>query len=134
MNTKLLKGKVRISRWTGGGNPHTGITISLVDEISRSQCVEIHLTIEALGMCLTQSEQECEFEWRPDVVGMTVENKTEVVLYDCTNKDQKVLDKALAPFEVDGWKARRSDMSNHHRRTPSGEQRVVFLRHVKAHE
>lgn len=133
MLPETLKGKVRISRWHGADKTghHTGIIISLTDELSRSQCVEIHLSVEALGECLTQSEQPCEFEWRPDVVGKVAENKEEIVPFNFTEKSKEKMDKAVAPFEVDGWFARRDDMVNHHRRVGNDQQRVTFFRHVE---
>lgn len=131
MPQEKQKGTFRISRWHSNGDQSTGITISLVDELSNSECVEIHCTVEALGMALTCSQQECEFEWRPQVVGKRAENKTEIVPISFTEKNEKKIAKALAPFEVDGWHARRSDLGNHHCRIPDGKhQRVVFFRHV----
>lgn len=126
------KGNASISRWTSSGDPHTGITITLNDETSGTQCVEIHLTIEAFAIAITGgSHQKCEFEWRPGNVGKFAENKEEIVTVDWTEKSEAKIRKALAPFEKDGWSARRSDVTNHHMRTEAGKQRVTFFRFVE---
>lgn len=62
-------------------------------------------------------------------IGMEAQSKTEDVPFDWTTRGEAAINKALKPFEVDGWKARRSDMTNHHYTTDMGQQ-VVFFRHV----
>lgn len=131
--SKKLKGKISLSRYTSNVRPD-GVTISLIDESSGVQCVEIEISIETLGYIITGlSHQECTFEWRPDFVGMIRENKTEIIPFTATNyktRDQESA-AALAPYEVDGWKGSITDMTNGHCRTPSG-QRVGFRRFVPA--
>lgn len=127
-----LKGKVSITRWHGNKEPYTGITITLIDELSGCQCVEIEISPEQLGLAVTGSQQDCEFQWRPQNVGMKSEHKTETVPFDGTREDRKAQEKAVAPFEVDGWKCSDfSSLYNHHRNVGGKNYRVGFTRYVQ---
>lgn len=86
--------------------------------------------------------QDCEFEsFVSKFTGTKAENKEELVpVPDWEGRQTEGWQaRALAPFEVDGWHARSTDIDNHHRsvRKTNKEtsevcqfQNVVFFRHV----
>lgn len=129
-----LKGKLDIHKYTSSCG-EGGVKIILIDESSRTQCVEIDISLEAFAQALFGlSHQECMFELWTEVVGKKHENKTEIVPFKCDSYDKKVREKAakeaLKQFEVDGWMAREDDMHNGNKRTENG-QRVAFHRYVE---
>lgn len=133
MERKLFKGTISLSRTHGGGHGAL-IHISIIDQISRTEFFDGFMSVEDFGNMITGlGFRPIEFEFRPDRVGMRPENKVEIVdrpkSYDSKTK-QNEIDKALAPFEVDGWRADRSDLTNHHRRVGNDKVRVRFFRHV----
>lgn len=133
---KKLQGKITISRYTVGPN-RSGITIRLEDETSGVECVEIELTVDALGLAITGAScQPCEFELRPAFVGKIREYKTEVIPFDLKNynKQKAEAKAALKPYEIDGWTGNSNDLLNHHRRIGADSFRVAFHRYVDAPE
>lgn len=112
--TKLLKGRLSISAI----HNHDQVRLTVQDALSRTQFVEVRMTYEALARALTgQGFLQVEFEFRPALVGLKREHKTEVVKvmgnsYDADNDQQ--IEAAFAPYEVDGWRGRRQDAKNHH--------------------
>lgn len=115
-------GSVSITRFSGSSQ---GWHIVLEDETSRTRVVEIELTLEQFAQALG-SHAECEFHsFNTGLVGMKYENKTEVVyipaaiqrvsygMRDAVRNDPLV-QQALAPYEVDGWRADIRDLTNHH--------------------
>lgn len=127
-----MKGHVSITRYTGGPKG-SGITISLTDDLSGCECVEIKLPAQQFGDAVTgHSLTECEFEFRPLHVGMRAENKTEIVPFKPKySRNEGEAKKALKPFEVDGWIGRLSDLRNHHCNVQGQDAyRVVFYRWV----
>lgn len=133
MNHSKLKGRLTISRPRGGNSDY--IEISITDQSSGTEFVSARVGLtdfaEALvGLALV----DCEFDLRPDRVGMKYEHKEEFVpcpiSYARTAADrEKIAAKAFKPFEVDGWKGRIDDLFNPHRRNQEGA-RVVFTRYV----
>ncbi len=114
----------------GGGNFHLYVT----DEISGVRFFDCHMSADQFADFMSNREAQVEGEVSAlHVVGMKAENKTEIVPFDWSGKganQSPKIRKALKPFEVDGWKARVSDLTNHHCRVSAGKQRVVFFRHV----
>ena len=126
----LLAGSVIISRCSGSAVDDTPIHITVDDEISRCRVLEIYMSLEEFAKAITGSYGDAKIEHFPkSPIGMKAENKTEIVPFDSYQDKEKDINAALKPFEVDGWKARRSDMTNGHCRVKNG-QRVVFFRHV----
>lgn len=140
-----LHGKLSISRPSGGGREHPVVTIDLRDELSRCQFLEVEIDPASLTLALTgKGEVPCWFRLRTESpIGQRAETKTEelwmnaIFAFDRGSKRQEAyFDKLLQPYEVDGWKARRSDLTNSHntvRRDHENRkvlQRVVFFRHV----
>lgn len=131
----FLKGTLSISRISGGGEADE-IRVTVRDESSGIEFVEARMSLEQFAQTMFGSrESECSFTLRGvDLVGSIAENKTELVPYDLfKDRSEKAQAKALKPFEVDGWVARGTDISNNHYRTEVGgkpHQAVVFFRHV----
>jgi hypothetical protein len=133
-----LKGKISIGRLYGGGEPE--VIVQIIDDATRVHFVEGRLSLLEFAQVITgQGEVPIELEVRGlDLLGKRREHKTAFVPFDSKyipdeTKRQKAIDKALKPFEIDGWKARREDMENHHRyerdRGVDG-YRVNFVRFV----
>ena len=134
---QTLKGSLRIGGYSGSDS---GIRIELVDELSHCVVVSGTLTYEEFGKVIANMSGKCEFFHNASgLIGMKAENKTEIVAFENPSfaregpKLKAAMDKALKPFEVDGWKGDRDDMLNHHRRVTGG-YRVIFRRHVPAKE
>lgn len=131
---KTFKGKVSISRYSGGKKGH-GISIELQDDSSHVKVFRLEMTPEAFGNAVTGfGYQDCTFDmWDTKLVGMQVETKTEYVEYDSYTRDIPKMQAAVAVFEVDGWKATLEDLCNHHRKSNKGYL-VGFRRYVKIKE
>lgn len=135
-----LKGSISISRpqYSDGRKQ---IEITLIDERSACQAIEVHIGMEAFAEALTGlGRVACDFDFNNSgVVGMVYEHKTEIVpipdsLY---RDDDKRVSEVLSLFEKDGWEGCRSDVTNHHHHSRKGDQlfaRVTFTRHVPATE
>lgn len=127
MSTQTLSGKLSICRNSSGE-----IKIYLIDESSRCEIVDLTISPHDFAEAITgMSHRPCEIEWRIANLGKKHEHKTEDVPCEwLTGKEREEFkNKALAPFEVDGWKADRSCLGNHHCRTKDG-YRVSFHRYV----
>lgn len=150
MRTKL-KGRLTISKphYSSGED---SVEITLVDELSGIEAFMIKATLEDFAKALFSSgHKPCEYEYVPNApLGMLREYKTELVFvpsrYSASSffNDKKREDSGerfVASFEVDGWKASLSDLSNNHHWTreplPPGKKpgsdsmvRVGFIRYV----
>ena len=132
-----MKGKLNISRTSNNsGDPKT-IHIEIIDDISRIHFVDLWMTPEDFGQAVTGlSMQPCEFRHYPAMVGKRHEVKTEIVPFEGWRVKKEQRDskeaEALKPFEVDGWKGRREDLYNGHKRVDRAEggQLVTFTRYV----
>jgi hypothetical protein len=131
-DVKILKGKIIISRASGGQADDKPIHISIEDDLSGCRVLDIYMALDEFAKSITASYGAADIQHFPmSPIGKKVENKSEIVPFNWTLRTSKEEeDAALAPFEVDGWKARRSDLTNHHCRTNKG-QRVVFFRYVE---
>lgn len=136
---KKLKGGITISR-PRGNMEQDYIEISVIDNLSGTQCVTVRIGLATFAEALTGlGHADCEFNFRPELVGMRRENKNEVVPCDHLPYAKEGLPREnlaaplLAPFEVDGWKGRVDDLFNQHNRTKEG-YRVTFVRYVPAKE
>lgn len=136
MNHKKLKGGLTISRPQGSHGPPY-IELSINDDLSGSQFVTVRVSLAEFAEALTgPGHVECEFDFRPDLVGLRRETKDEWIAGDPLPYAREGLPREnlaaprLAPFEVDGWKGRVDDLFNHYRRNREGA-RVTFVRYVK---
>lgn len=135
MSHSKLKGGLSISRPSGNIGPDY-IEIRVVDELSGSQFVSVRVPLAGFAEAVTgRGHVDCEFDFRPELVGLKREHKEEFVPYDdlsyyARHGDRdEVAAEAFAPFEIDGWKGRADDLFNHHRRGKDGS-RVTFIRYV----
>lgn len=130
---KKLSGKITISKTMG--RDESPVFIQIDDEISGCRFVQINMTLENFAEAMFgRGWIPCSLEVNLDApIGMKAEHKEEIVPFNCwsSGKNQEdAISKALSPFEIDGWSARRSDMTNGHCRAGDKGQRVVFFRHV----
>lgn len=133
--SRLLHGTLTISRLHDSHGDDM-MQISLVDRTSQTQCVEIRTTMQALMEALTsEAERPCTFEWRPEHVGKRAEHKIETVPFagkyargSMMSQTEKI--RALAPFEINGWRGEKSDLGNMHRGGTRDGYRVRFTRYV----
>ncbi len=139
--SRILKGKITITRTNSNQPPYDTASITVTDETSAATVIRIRMLPEDWGMALLNvGAQPCTFEiWdNNETIGKELEIKTEVVKLDLPNTythDKDVIDKAITRalkiYEVDGWKARREDFRNMHNRAGNG-YRVTFTRYVAA--
>jgi len=137
----LSSGKIRIGQpHTGGADePERPIRIEITDSTSGVRFCTVHLSPAEFAGILTGTNEECALELYLSTVGMQLESKDVFVpvvlsetIDDFSADTRKLIAEAsLAPFEVDGWKARPGDFGNHHRGSYEKGFRVVFHRHVK---
>lgn len=120
-----MRGKVTIGR-----SSNDVIRISIEDDDAGITFVTAEMSPADFGMMITGlSGVDAEVTVRGlDLVGTRREHKEEFVPCKGSPTDKTAL---LAPFEVDGWGARKSDLGNYHRysRDPEG-YRVMFTRNV----
>jgi hypothetical protein len=131
-------------RMSGGGTPDT-FRLGFQDVASGVHFLSIDISPGDLMCALTGRGTECEMEVRwLELIGLKSEHKTELVQFDQFAKGLRqerkgrddvdrspTVDKALAPFEVDGWVGSSSDLFNGHNRDhKKGAQRVRFYRYV----
>lgn len=134
---KTVKGEISIGRYHGSGVGEESVYISIEDDAAGCMIVEVLMTPHEFAQVLTGSGN------RPGTVkvytdapiGMIREHKTELVpSLDYSKRDNnKAINAVLKPFEVDGWKARKEDLFNHHMKRGNQSQ-VSFVRHVNAPE
>jgi hypothetical protein len=125
-----MNGKITISRTTSNREPDF-IRLRIEDDSSGVNFLDIRMSLENFAKVITGFGYiDCEFELYAQNVGMTSESKTEIVplkdKYFATDEQRQ---EALKPFEIDGWKARQSDIKNHHNYSNEGIK-VVFTRFV----
>lgn len=136
-----LRGTISLTRSMGSRN---SFRLDLTDESSRALAVEVEIMPEDFANFMSTRPAACRFRFNDSgVVGMQAENKTELVPFDCFSKAPKVgadsrtkaAIKALAPFEVDGWKGEARDLWNYHNREKGmldrPHQKVAFHRYVR---
>lgn len=135
---KPLSGRLTISRCNTGV-----VRLELIDDRSFSRVVEIEISKEEFAEALfAHAQRPCSFELSDlSLVGKRREHKQELVYVPDVVRITKESDatKLLKSFEVDGWRGRLSDLTNHHNWTreplPKGKKegrmvRVTFVRYV----
>lgn len=123
---KKFRGKLTLSFPTGGKEGRAA-RISLDDDSSGVPVVQVELTMEEFGLFISGlAMRPCEYEaGNSALFGASREVKSEQVVWgDATKED------AVAPFEVDGWRARLSDVGNYHNRISHDIYNVMFFRFV----
>lgn len=138
----------KICKWALGLGMHKGkftitspcnsdgrryISITIIETLSLTEFISVELDHAAFAEALTGlSRQDCEFELRPDCVGMQRETKVEILNVTKLGykRDSKEDAEFLKPYEVDGWKGRADDLHNGHN-GPEKARKVNFKRHIK---
>lgn len=130
-----LKGKISVSRFSTNKEPYHGISIEITDESSGTLVVEVTMTPEQFGNAISGlGHVECLFDFgNSDLIGKRREAKTVAIPLNKSpyKLQDSEIDDILADYEVNGWKARRSDFKNSHK---YGKDlvNVVFVRFVDA--
>ena len=116
-----IKGRLSISRITSNEPRGGWIRITLEDGSSSVQFAEVDIDFKQFGQAISgMSGQLCDIELRQlDLVGKKMEHKFELVPVPITldKKDKKLIkliETIFAPYEIDGWVARRDDIFNYH--------------------
>lgn len=139
-----LPGKLTIVRAENENGPL--IRLHVRDDEARTNFLTITLTPQELMMALTgRPDVECSLiPVHLDRVGTAMQTK--IVHVDapqlsilsgplpgtCISEDE--ITALLAPHEVDGWIATRTDMTNPRRRCEGSKQAVTFCRWIKQTE
>ena len=114
------------------------VNISVRDLVSGCEVLDAEIPYEQFVDGLMHGTGYMEADWRIDNLGKKLEVKEEVVSYSADWKDRVAnAIAAVAEHEVDGWKGRAGDATNHHRssiRDDTVRASVVFTRHVPATE
>ncbi len=130
MNFKNLKGKISIHRFSGN---RSGICIEIEDETSHTRFLRLEMNAEDFGNAVTgASSRPCVFEIAPDNINKIHEHKRENVYFKPKShkRDDAAAQKALEPFEVDGWTGRIDDLFNYHNIVGDDVRSVTFHRYV----
>ena len=131
---KKLRGKLTITTPSSSNRPNSWVSITVEDESSHCQFLEIEVSYEELAKALTgRGYRPCEFKFNEDApIGKTVEVKKELVHYEgsSSKKDEALRQKAVEPFEVDGWACNPDDLLNHHNHRGDKNYAVTFRRYV----
>lgn len=132
-----MKGRIQIN------GDREGAVVRIDDDSSGIRVLEVKLSLEEFAYALmSHGYIECEYDANyrnAAYFGSEVAVKSEEVPFDmysstASKRSEGAIAKALAPFEVDGWEARRSDMTNGHCRVKGSAeplQRVVFTRFMR---
>jgi hypothetical protein len=128
-----LKGSITISRCSNSHGPDT-VRVRLVDEIARIAFAEAEVSLENWGLAVTgRGYVDCLIEVKGiENIGTVSEHKIVLVPYKgstWTEAGKAAARRALAKFEIDGWKGREDDLYNHHHHSSEGIH-VNMFRHV----
>lgn len=140
-----LKGQISIVRQSGSGEDRSLVAIEVTDGLSGCRLLDVEMNFEDFGKALLgQGFMPCEFDFYEKCpIGKQHQHKQEEVFVPRHDYREREAVSAVAvkPYEVDGWKGRISDCTNHHNRVrinevgPNGEagewQTVTFHRYVE---
>jgi hypothetical protein len=127
-----LPGKLTITHPTGGNTDY--MCIQVEDDVSGITFLELRISPEALMHALTaRAFQDCTLELR----GLHNLGKKRELKYECIpyapvygKGERDAKQRALAPFEVDGWQGSARDLGNFHKGNQIDGYRVSFTRFV----
>ena len=127
-----VKIELAINR-TSGRDDNRPISVRIGDSISGCHFLEANFRLDDFMEILTgRGGITGEGDYYPDVpVGCTQESKEEIIPRPKSYKESAEDDEILAPFEVRGWKARRSDLHNPHHWVGTDKVRVLFTRFIR---
>jgi hypothetical protein len=129
-----IKGRLRLGVTTSNQEDDYA-SLEITDDDAGVQFLSGKCSLEAIAQALLgRREIEIDLTLRGlEKLGTIREHKREVVPYDCyqSPRTEEHIAEVLAPFEVDGWQARRGDLWNGHCRVGLEKaQRVGFERWV----
>lgn len=140
---KKLKGKFSLSRWTGNGEQKHGVSITIEDENSGCNVVEVELTVEDFAQALFGSSyQNCNITVYDvyERFGMFPIRKSIWVEYKSYERDsEKVREFAknsVKIHEKDGWNYSSHQLGNSHYSLRDGSNRypVTLIKFVNTIE
>ena len=117
------------------------IRITVEDELSGIEFLTVEVGLEQFAEALTGlGAMDCQLEVYPDQIGKRAERKAEWVPMEITflldgAAREAAHRVALAPFEVDGWRAIGGRLGNRHyhsKRDGQDGYTVSFVRYVEA--
>ena len=114
MTSKSYQG--RLSIYISGNFSNENMVLTIEDGSSRTQFIEVRIKSAKLMAALAgRSDMPCEFQLTADNVGKIAESKTVIVTIPYgRDADRSEVQRAVEAYQVDGWMARESDVSNHH--------------------
>ena len=132
---KKLKGTVIITKRSQTREPYRSIGIEINDNDSGCQIALVELSLEQFATALTASHGDAEITlYESPHYGMKRVGK-EVQMprpkWAATKEELKAI---AAPFEVDGWKADLSDLTNHHQWSSKDTVNVHMTKYVPVEE
>jgi len=115
------------------------IRIALLDSKSSVEFLSVEISLENFAKCITgMANCPVQFGIRAtDKIGKQLEVKHEVIEVPddhLMRESPGEIEKALAPYEVDGWKGRSRDALNFHNRVSENKYKVCFFRWVDSEE
>lgn len=130
--SKKVQLKVSINRSSGWDEAHP-IRFEINDATSHCRVLEFKMSLEDFARAVTGLSYVPAFGevFDDNPIGCTSEHKEELVPRPRSyGKDKAKAAELLAPFEVDGWKARNDDIFNPHRWVGDDRVAVSFTRYI----
>ena len=128
---KKLKGSIIITKRSHNREPYQTIGIEIEDETSGCRIALVELSLEQFATALTASHGDAEITlYESPHIGMKREGKTVQMPLPRIGAKKDELKAIAAPFEVDGWVADLSDMTNPHRWAGNDMVSVGMIRYV----
>lgn len=129
---KKLRGNITITR-VRGGDDKTPVSITIIDETSASEAIEVRLTLNDFAEAmLGLGHVKCGVKWNDSGrIGKKREHKTVMLTRNKSySSDQSTEDAIIAPHEIDGWICDRESYRNHHNWCGDDKVATRFLRWV----
>lgn len=131
---KTLKVRFHIGR-VFGGNDEDCVRFIVTDELSSCQIIDVRMSQAVFAEALFSREVEGTALLNDsEKIGKKIEHKTELCPFPGYGVTPEKLGEYVKEFEVDGWKAQMSDLTNYHRYEGKDKVRVTFYRWVDAEE
>ena len=119
--SKEFAGSIRFSR-ISSNQEDDYMQLTLEDTTTSRRVLQAKIPMAEFAQCITSSSADCLFSVYGDMekLGWTRETKTESVYIKYIGHNRAEREacelEALGEFEVDGWKGRKDDAGNQHRR------------------